>query len=241
MEPPPWWPRCSKEAFNTGLEYVARGLRGFSESRKGRRHGRRVGFPRFKARRHTAPSIRFTTGAFRVEPDRHHLTLPRLGTIKTHESTRKLGRRLESGMARIMSATVRRDGAGRGAGRWHCSFTVEVVRTLRQPARPAAVVGVDVGIIALAVASSGDVVANPRHLTAATRRLRSASRTLSRRVGPDRRSARPASARWEMARRTLARRHARVRHLRRRGPLAGNGEPRGEVLEIYSLATVTDK
>ena len=58
--------------------------------------------------------MRFTTGVIRVETDRKHVTLPRVGTIKTHESTRKLARRLETGTARIPSATVRRD-----AGRWY--------------------------------------------------------------------------------------------------------------------------
>src|SRR5437879_6288969 len=85
----PWWPECSKEAFNTGLDGVARALRNFGDSRSGPRAGKKVGFPRVKARRRTTPSVRFTTGVIRVEPDRHHLTLPRLGRIKTHESTRK--------------------------------------------------------------------------------------------------------------------------------------------------------
>jgi len=57
------------------------------------------------------------------------VTLPRVGTIKTHESTRKLARRLETGTARILSATVRRD-----AGRWYCAFTVEVARQVSAPA-----------------------------------------------------------------------------------------------------------
>ncbi|GIE99318.1 hypothetical protein [Paractinoplanes rishiriensis] len=55
-------------------------------------------------------------------------------------SARKLARRLEAGAARIMSATVRRDG-----GRWHVAFTVEIERAERRPARPVSVVGVDVG------------------------------------------------------------------------------------------------
>jgi len=88
-----------------------------------------VGFPRFKARRRTTPSVRFTTGVIRVETDRKHVTLPRVGTIKTHESTRKLARRLETGTARILSATVRRD-----AGRWYCAFTVDVARHVSAPA-----------------------------------------------------------------------------------------------------------
>ena len=53
----------------------------------------------------------------RVDPDRKHVTLPRLGTIKTHESTRKLARRVEAGTARILKATVRFE-----RGRWLVSF-----------------------------------------------------------------------------------------------------------------------
>ena len=66
-----------------------------------------------------------------------------------------------------MSATVRRDG-----GRWHVSFTVAVERAGRAPARPASVVGVDVGIKHLAVLSTGELVGNPRHLVAAQQQMR---------------------------------------------------------------------
>src|SRR5215472_15721870 len=89
--------------------------------------------------------------------------------------------------------------------------------TVRAPARPDAVIGVDLGIRNLAVLSSGERVANPRHLNTAQRKLRSASRTASRRRGPDRRSGQRASLRWHRARVRLARLHARVAHLRRDG------------------------
>jgi hypothetical protein len=46
----PWWPACSKEAYNSGLDALARALRGFSDSRAGRRAGRRVGFPQVQVR-----------------------------------------------------------------------------------------------------------------------------------------------------------------------------------------------
>jgi putative transposase len=85
----------------------------------------------------------------RVETDRKHVTLPRVGTIKTHESTRTLARRVEQGSARIRTATVRRE-----AGRWLCSFTREVRRAERPRTRPGVVVGVDPGITHLAVLSS---------------------------------------------------------------------------------------
>ncbi|MGW0215313.1 IS607 family element RNA-guided endonuclease TnpB [Micromonospora chokoriensis] len=208
----PWWGEVSKEAFNTGLDALARGLKNWADSRKGGRAGRPVGFPRFKSRRRTAPSVRFTTGAIRVEPDRMHVVLPRLGRLKLHESARKLARRLDNGTARIMSATVRRVG-----GRWHVSFTVEVERAERVSARPTPVVGVDVGIKHLAVLSTGELVDNPRHLVAAQQRMRSLGRSLSRKTGPDRRSGRRASKRWERAAARLGRAHARVANLRRDG------------------------
>ncbi|MEV4823197.1 IS607 family element RNA-guided endonuclease TnpB [Micromonospora sp. NPDC049274] len=208
----PWWDEVSKEAFNTGLDALARGLKNWADSRKGARAGRPVRFPRFKSRRRTTPSVRFTTGAIRVEPDRMHVVLPRLGRLKLHESARKLARRLDNGTARIMSATVRRDG-----GRWHVSFTVEVERAERAPARPQSVVGVDVGIKHLAVLSTGELVDNPRHLVAAQQRMRSLGRALSRKTGPDRRTARRASKRWERAAARLGRAHARVANLRRDG------------------------
>jgi putative transposase len=156
--------------------------------------------------------VRFTTGAIRVEADRKHVTLPRLGLIKTHESTRKLARRLEAGTARIMSTTVRRE-----AGRWYAAFTVQVQRAGRTPARPDERVGVDVGVSTLAVLSTGECVPNPRHLNKALRVLRKASRTLSRRQGPDRCTGQRPSARWQAARAQVTRIHARVGNLRKDG------------------------
>ncbi|MEU5942784.1 IS607 family element RNA-guided endonuclease TnpB [Micromonospora sp. NPDC047548] len=208
----PWWRECSKEAFNTGLDALARGLKNWADSRTGNRKGRPPGFPRFKSRRRTTPSVRFTTGTIRVEPDRKHVVLPRLGRLKLHESARKLARRLDNGTARIMSATVRRDG-----GRWHVSFTVEVERAERVSARRDSVVGVDVGIKHLAVLSTGELVDNPRHLVQAHGRMRTLGRALSRKTGPDRRTGRRASNRWQRAANRLARVHARVANLRRDG------------------------
>jgi len=207
----PWWPEVSKEAFNTGLDALARGLKNWSTSRSGKRAGRAVGFPRFKSRHRTTPSVRFTTGPIRVEPDRMHVVLPRLGRLKLHESARKLARRIDAGTARIMSATVRREG-----GRWFVSFTVEVERAI--PAvRAVSVVGVDVGIKHLAVLSTGELVANPRHLDTAQQRLRALGRALSRKQGPDRRTRQKPSRRWLRVSARLGRAHARVANLRRDG------------------------
>ncbi|HEX3960272.1 MAG TPA: hypothetical protein VHZ03_27145, partial [Trebonia sp.] len=73
----PWWRECSKEAFNTGLDQLARALKNWGDSRNGKRKGKRAGFPRFKSRPKARPSVRWTTGSFRCEA--RHAVLPRIG------------------------------------------------------------------------------------------------------------------------------------------------------------------
>ncbi|WP_326638750.1 IS607 family element RNA-guided endonuclease TnpB [Streptosporangium sp. NBC_01755] len=210
----PWWGENSKEAYNSGLEALARALRNWADSRTGKRKGKKVGFPRFKSKHRTTPACRFSTGTIRVEADRRHVTLPRLGTIRTCESTRKLARHLERGTGRILSATIRWEG-----GRWFVSFTCEIDRAEHVPARPGAVVGVDLGVKALAVLSTGQVVDNPRHHRSALRRLRRLNRQLARQAGP-RTSAggrREPSARWRKTKAALGKAHARAARQRRDG------------------------
>ncbi|WP_440070381.1 IS607 family element RNA-guided endonuclease TnpB, partial [Streptosporangium sp. OZ121] len=210
----PWWAEHSKEAYTSGLDGVARALRNWAASRHGTRAGKKMGFPRFRSKHRTAPSCRFTIGAIRVEADRRHVTLPRLGTVRTHESTRKLARHLERGTGRILSATVRSEG-----GRWFVAFTCELDRPDRALARPEVVVGVDLGVKDLAVLSTGEVVANPRHHRSALRRLRRLNKQLARRVGPRAPDGgkREASARWTKTKAALGRAHARVANQRRDG------------------------
>jgi IS605 OrfB family transposase len=208
----PWWAENSKEAYAAGIRNLVRGLDAWRDSKSGKRKGPKVNFPRFKNKRSETKSCTFTTGVIRVEPDRKHVTLPRLGTIKLHESARKLARRLEAGTARILSATVKLDG-----GRWYVSFSCEVDRQIADHARSDAVVGVDVGIKHLAVLSTGDVIDNPRHLAGGAKHLRRLSRRVSRRVGPDRRTGQEASKRWQKANADRSRAYARVANLRRDG------------------------
>ena len=46
----------------------------------------------------------------RVEPDRRHLTLPVIGTVRTHENTRRIERLIQAGRARVLAISVRRNG-----------------------------------------------------------------------------------------------------------------------------------
>ncbi|MEU5937973.1 IS607 family element RNA-guided endonuclease TnpB [Micromonospora sp. NPDC047548] len=206
----PWWAENSKEAYASGIRNLVRGLDAWRDSKSGRRKGPKVTFPRFKSKRTQAKSCTFTTGVIRIEADRKHVTLPRLGTIKLHESARKLARRLDAGCARILSATVKLDG-----GRWFVSFSCEVDRRIGTHAKPGAVVGVDVGITHLAVLSVGEMIDNPRHLAGSAKHLRRLSRRVSRRVGPDRRTRQDASKRWLRANADRSRAYARVANLRR--------------------------
>jgi putative transposase len=160
--------------------------------------------------------VRFTTGVIRVEPDRHHVTLPRLGRIRTHESTRALARRFEGGTAKILYATVSYVG-----GRWYCSFQVIVaVKTRPAHARRSLhrVVGADVGVKDLLVVASpdGDEVDRipaPKPLVAAQAKLRALQRRAARQHGPyDLASEvrRDPSKRWRRTQARIGRVHAQV-------------------------------
>jgi len=150
------------------------------------------------------------TGSFGlVDRDRGHVRLPRIGVVRTHESTRTLARHVERGTARIRSATVTRRGE-----RWFCSLSVEIDRQAPAPTPPASVAGVDLGITSLAVLSTGEVIANPRHLGMAQRELR---RQAARRVGPDRRTRQRPSRRWHRTRARITKLHTAVANARRDG------------------------
>jgi putative transposase len=199
----PWWAENSKEAYSSGLDALARALKNWSESRTGRRRGRPMGFPRAKKKGRARDTCRFTTGPIRVLSDRKHIQLPRIGVLKTHESTRKLARRVEQGTARILAATITRT-----ADRWFVAFTVEVERIIPASNGKTSVVGVDVGVRHLAVLSTDEPPApNSGPLEHSLRKLRRLNRELARR--------KPGSRRRNQSRRRLARRHARAANLRR--------------------------
>jgi putative transposase len=208
----PWWAENSKEAYSSGLANLAAALANWNDSRNGKREGPRARFPRFKGKR-AGLSCRFTTGAFGLtEGDRRHVKLPRIGVVRTHESTRKLARHVERGTARIRSATV-----SLRSGRWFVSFSVEITRTDPAPSRPGAVVGVDLGVKSLAVLSTGEVIPNPRHLEVAQRELRRLQRQAARREGPDKRTGKAPSNRWRTTQARIARLHTAVANSRRDG------------------------
>ena len=207
----PWWGENSKEAYSSGLANLAAALGNWSASHTGKRKGQQVRFPRFKGKR-AGLSCRFTTGVFGPAEDRRHVKLPRIGTLRTCESTRKLARHVERGTARIRSATVTHQ-----SGRWFVSFTVEITRNDLPPTRPDTAVGVNLGVKSLAVLSTGEVIANPRHLEIAQRELRRLQRQAARRAGPDKRTGQQPSSRWRKTQAHITKLHTSVANARRDG------------------------
>ena len=133
-----WWPENSKEAYSSGIANCAAALSNWSDARSGKRKGS-MGFPRFKGKR-ALLSCRFTTGSFGLVTDggdRRHIQLPRIGVVRSAESTRKLARKTIAGTARIRSATL-----SYRRGRWQVSFSVEITLPARAlPAHRSPLVG----------------------------------------------------------------------------------------------------
>ncbi|MEC3951934.1 RNA-guided endonuclease TnpB family protein [Nocardia sp. CDC153] len=170
--------------------------------------------------KHARQSFTVTTGSYGLGEGSRRVTIPRVGAVRTGESTRKLGRLLASGAARLGSMTI-----SQAEGRWWASFTVHVVRHDTQAAHPEARIGVDVGVKYLAVVSQSvpgitdneGRVANPRHYLVAQRRRRRLARVCARRCGPDPRHGAAPSKRWRRANIKAARLEGRVAAMRRDG------------------------
>ena len=193
----PWWRENSKEAANTGLRSLAAALSNWSKSRRGARKGRRVGFPKFKAKDQAVPRFAYTTGSFGlIEGDPKALRLPRVGRVHCMEDVTE-----RVGDARVLRMTV-----SRHAGRWYASLTVEREDKPVTRAPKGGAVGIDLGVKTLATLSDGTVIENPRPLRKAERRLKRAQKALSRKtMGSNRRA---------KARAKVARLHARVANQR---------------------------
>jgi transposase len=216
----PWRSEVPVGSYQAGLEACGRALQNFS---RGRKAGRRVGFPRFRVKGRCREAVIFQRpriGSARwVEFDR------RLGPIRVKERMSKLIRLLERDQqARILRATVSRSGT-----RWYVSFTVERSAGKRRRARrPDAAVGVDMGLARLATLSTGATVANARPLQEALRRLGRRQRQLDRQRRANNPGdylsdgrAKPGPKRWLKSKRMLrseeriGRLHERVANLRR--------------------------
>ncbi|WP_448595187.1 RNA-guided endonuclease InsQ/TnpB family protein, partial [Thermoflexus hugenholtzii] len=195
----------------------------FRDLERAFRNGRegRANFPRFKRKKALADNKARLTGSIRVTP--RHVQLPRIGKVRTKERTDALLALLQSGKARVLSATISRE-----ADRWLVSLTCEVERPDPEPREvqgPEDVVGIDVGLESFAVLSDGTRIEAPKPLAKALRLLKRRSRQLSRKqkrtvveqdpeTGKERKRT-VFSRNYEKAALRLARLQRRIRNIRR--------------------------
>jgi putative transposase len=159
----------------------AAGLKNWADSRKGKRKGRKLGFPTWRKRKHGS---RFRYDAATARPTgARSVALPRIGTIAVREDLSWLAERIADGRARVIGSTVREQ-----AGRWWISFQLDVDRTdinnRRAVATHAPTCGIDLGLKTFAVIAddtgSIEEIQAPRALKAAQRKLRRANKALAR-------------------------------------------------------------
>ncbi|MBB4932537.1 putative transposase [Lipingzhangella halophila] len=186
-----WLGEVSAVVLQQSLRDLQSAYHNFAEGLKGRRP--RVGAPRFKSRKDSRQSVRFTANACWRITDQGKLVLPKVGAVPVRWS--------RSLPCAPSSVTVIKD----AAGRYFASFVVETEDTPLPETD--ADVGIDLGLAHFAVFSDGTKIDNPRFLRRAERKLKKAQRALSR--------TQKGSANRAKARTTLARAHARVGDCRR--------------------------
>jgi putative transposase len=182
VEVAPWWRDCSKEAYGSGIADLVSALNAWSTSKRGRRAGPRVGFPRFKARRRDRGRVRFHTGTMRLEPDRRHVVLPVIGKLRSKENTRRLERLVTKGRARVLSMTLSEQG-----DRLFLSMNTIIAQVPRTPQEPNGRCGIDLGIGTewAVIAHADDTierVAHPAPWAAVQQQRRRVARQASRRI-----------------------------------------------------------
>jgi putative transposase len=226
-----WRKEVSSQVFEEAAVDLSRGL-----ARYAQRGNRRVGFPKrkckgrgqdsFRVRNKKAPDGRPGIRIGEVHP--RSVTLPKIGTVRVHDDTRRLRRMLRpvkqldprtaeaivGPRASVLSATVKRR-----TGRWYLCLNVEAAdyhsyrrHQQRSQSGGRRFVGIDRGLAAFAVVAGADGVeicrfTAPRPLVRRLGRLRQRSRALSR--------AQRDSRSWVKAARLLAREHHRIADIRR--------------------------
>jgi putative transposase len=180
-----WLKEPDATALQTELRYLDDAFKRFFRDKKN--------YPRFKSRKNPVQSYTSKNNKGTIAIQGNRIRLPKLGWIRIARSREVKGR--------IISATIRRNPTGK-------YFVSVLVETEIQPL-PAcdSKVGIDLGVKEFAVLSTGESIANPKHLYKHERRLIRWQRILSRRKKEGRR--------WEKARLKVARLHEKVSNCRR--------------------------
>ena len=179
----PWMLEVTKNAPQMAIIQLGEAFKNFFAGR--------AKYPKFRKK---GVHDRFTLSNDQFSIDGCRIRIPNLGWVRMRESLRFNGK--------IMSATI-----SRVADRWFVSITVDVPDLSHLPkAENQGVVGVDLGVSALATLSTGETITGPKPHKALLTRLQRLSRSLSRKQ--------KGSANRKKAKAKLARLHARIANIR---------------------------
>ncbi len=182
-----WLNEVSSVPPQQALRHLDKAFRNFFEGR--------AKYPTFK-KKHGRQAAEYTTSAFRWSAETRTLTLAKMDAPLDIRWSREF-------TTAPTTVTVTRD----SAGRYFVSFLVEEAIEVLPVVN--ALLGVDVGLKDMAVLSTGEKIANPKHLHRGERRLARAQRNLARKQRGSKNRAK--------ARLKVARVHAQLADQRRDG------------------------
>lgn len=188
-----WLREVDATALQSSLRDIDTAFQNFF---RGVKSGKHIGYPKFKSKRDRRKSYKAKRVGMniRILDDNKHIQLPKLGRVQCAISKQVRGR--------ILSVTV----SQAPSGKYFVSICCTDVDIALLPST-GSVVGVDLGIKALATTSDGNSYANNKHLYAQDKKLRRLARQLSRKQ--------KGSNNREKARVRLARLHERIANQRR--------------------------
>ncbi|MDA8207226.1 MAG: RNA-guided endonuclease TnpB family protein [Thermaerobacter sp.] len=154
----PWMLEVTKNAPQMAIIHLGQAFKNFFAGT--------AEYPTFKKKgRHD--SFTLTNDQFTVKGQKVYI--PKLGWVRLHEPLRFVGK--------VLSGTI-----SRTADRWFLSVTVEIPDPPSIRRENQAVVGVDLGISALATLSTGEKIVGPKAYAAALTQLRRLSKHFSRQM-----------------------------------------------------------
>ena len=180
----PWMLEVTKNAPQMAIIQLGAAFKNFFAGR--------AKYPQFKKKGKSRDSFTLTNDQFAINACR--IRIPHLGSVRMRETLRFSGK--------ILSATI-----SRTADQWFVSYTVDTDSNHLPPAENQGVVGVDLGVSALATLSTGEIVAGAKPHQALLSRLQRLSRSLSRKV--------KGSSNRHKAKRKLAKLHAHIANIRK--------------------------
>ena len=158
----PWVYEVTKCVVEGAFMDVAVAFKNFFEGRKA---GRKIGYPKFKSKKHSRPSFYLANDKFTVGD--HWIDVPKLGRVNMAEKLRFSGR--------ILSARI-----SKSASWWFVSITVEMPDEVPLITHPP--VGIDVGLNRLATSSGGKKFENQKPLVHHLKKMRRLNKELARRT-----------------------------------------------------------